>query len=230
MAIELESNEAPDYSYVAENIKRLRKKSGLSQVEFGAIADVSSMAVSQWENARAVPRMGATQALADHFKIKKSEIIDEAEEKYFASLPDGAIIPIASELAYLPLIGGVHATDFDDETEAGEMIELPASVKMRHPNAFFLCVEGDCMDKVYPEGCYVLVDKDRQPQNGSIACFEDENYKAVMRKYLKGSDTLVLSPDSFNTDHKDIVIQADTEKVIKIIGTVVWFQASKEMD
>ena len=35
------------------------------------------MAVSQWENGRAVPRMGAVQAISDHFNISKSEIIDE---------------------------------------------------------------------------------------------------------------------------------------------------------
>lgn len=62
---------------IAENIRRIRTKSGLTQEEFGKAVGVSAMAVSQWENGRAVPRMGAVQAISDHFNISKSEIIDE---------------------------------------------------------------------------------------------------------------------------------------------------------
>lgn len=62
---------------IAENIRRIRTKSGLTQEEFGKAVGVSAMAVSQWENGRAVPRMGAVQAISDRFNISKSEIIDE---------------------------------------------------------------------------------------------------------------------------------------------------------
>lgn len=48
---------------VGSNIRKLREKHHLTQDEFGKIADVSSMAVSQWENDRAVPRMGAETAV-----------------------------------------------------------------------------------------------------------------------------------------------------------------------
>lgn len=49
---------------IAENIKRLREAHDMTQEEFGKIAGVSAMAVSQWENGRAVPRMGAVEKLA----------------------------------------------------------------------------------------------------------------------------------------------------------------------
>ena len=59
---------------VAENIKWLRTERDLTQEEFGKIADVSAMSVSQWENDRAVPRMGAVQRISDYFGIKASNI------------------------------------------------------------------------------------------------------------------------------------------------------------
>ena len=62
---------------IAENIRRLRKRHGLSQAEFGAIAGVSDKAVSTWETGAKEPRMGAIQKLADHFHISKSDIIDD---------------------------------------------------------------------------------------------------------------------------------------------------------
>ena len=62
---------------VGESIKELREKNGMTQEQLGRIACVSSMAVSQWENGRAVPRMGAIQRIADYFGIPKSEIMGD---------------------------------------------------------------------------------------------------------------------------------------------------------
>ena len=63
---------------IADNIRRLRLRHGLSQAEFGAIAGVTDKAVSTWETGAKEPRMGAIQKLADHFHISKSDIIDDA--------------------------------------------------------------------------------------------------------------------------------------------------------
>ena len=49
------------------------------------------MAVSQWENGRAVPRMGAVQAISDHFNISKSEIIDEEPRLHETGLEEDRI-------------------------------------------------------------------------------------------------------------------------------------------
>ena len=57
---------------IGSSIKELREKNGLTQEQLGHIASVSAMAVSQWENGRAVPRMGAIQKIADYFGIPKS--------------------------------------------------------------------------------------------------------------------------------------------------------------
>lgn len=145
-------------------------------------------------------------------------------------LPADAIVPRVSEPAFAPLRGSIHAGSPMDEEALEGMIELPASIQRRHPNGFFLRVEGDCMNRVYSEASLILVDPDRQPSNGSIAAFEDENYRALMRRYYRGANTLILSPDSTNPEHEDIVLDSDTERTVNLIGTVVWFQAEKEMD
>lgn len=64
---------------IAENIKRIRGQYGMSQKDFGAIAGVSDKAVSTWENGTKEPRMGAIQKIADHFGLKKSDIIEDNE-------------------------------------------------------------------------------------------------------------------------------------------------------
>lgn len=67
---------------IGESIRKLREENGLTQDQLGRIAGVSSMAVSQWENGRAVPRMGSIQMMADYFGVPKSKIMgDEISEK-----------------------------------------------------------------------------------------------------------------------------------------------------
>lgn len=207
---------------IGKNIKRLRSKYGLTQEELGAIADVSSMAVSQWENDRAVPRMGAVQAIADHFKIPKSEIIDEEpRHANAAGMPMG----------YVPLVGSVHAgKPVEPDTVDGEQIEVPQFLIDSDPDCYALEAEGDCMNRVYPEGCTIVVSPNKEPQNGSVAVVTVDGHDAVMRRMYRTPNTLILSPDSFNKEHTDIIITSDTEHTIEFLGKVVWFQSKEEMD
>ena len=207
---------------IAENIRRIRTQHDMTQEEFGKVAAVSAMAVSQWENGRAVPRMGAVQRIADYFNISKGEVIGVV-------LPSGAM-PVVASSATVPLLtlGRVHAGALADEEEIAHRVEVPASVCAGHPRAFALEVEGDCMNRVIPEGSHVLVDPDRQPANGSIAVVETEDYRAVMRRWYKGSTKLMLSADSFE-DYEDMIFGMD-DGPVRVIGTVVWFQAADEME
>ena len=62
---------------VRENIIRLRKLTGATQEEIGRIAGVSRSAVSLWEIGDSEPRMGAVQAIADHYGLRKANIIED---------------------------------------------------------------------------------------------------------------------------------------------------------
>ena len=62
---------------ISDNIRKLRESKNLTQEQFGKIAGVSSMAVSQWENGRAIPRMGAIQRISDFFDVSKASIIGD---------------------------------------------------------------------------------------------------------------------------------------------------------
>lgn len=210
---------------IASNIKKIRADADMTQEEFGDIAGVSAMAVSQWENGRAVPRMGAVQRIADYFKISKGTVIDEGS----SPLPTGAVLPIVSEPAYAPLLGRVHAGDAQEPDVLEERIPLPAEIYDAHPEAYFLEVEGQCMSRVYPEGCHILIDPDQDPTNGSIAVVSIDGADYVMRRLYRGANTLVLSPDSWEDGFEDIVVRDGDDHTVEFHGTVVWFQSSKEM-
>lgn len=209
---------------IARNIRAVRTRNNLTQEEFGEIVGVSSMAVSQWETGRAVPRMGAVQKISDYFHISKGSLIDEDSSTLTK-------LPISGSTATLPLrtLGKVHAGVMDDDAVCDdEEIQVPERVVLAYPDAFLLRVEGNCMDRVIPEGSHVVVVPHKVPTNGSIVVIRDDTYEAIMRRYYKGSSALMLSPDSYEEEYQDIIVHDGQE--ITLIGVVVWWQASEMMD
>lgn len=224
---------------IRQNIIKLRSIYDITQEQLAEIAGVSRGAVSQWEGGFSEPRMGAIQKIADHFNISKSNIIEDDGMDYIDPvtrrqigsplMPNGAIPVYASGKSTVPLmtLGRVHAGELTDEESAEHRVDVPASVFSAHPNAFALVVEGGCMDHVIPNGAHVLVDPATEPHNGSIAVVETEDHQAVMRRWYRGSNTLLLAADSYEP-HGDMVFGED-DGPISVIGTVVWYQSAGEL-
>lgn len=115
---------------IVANIKYLRKLFELSQKDLGVIAGVTDKAVWAWEQGTREPRMGALQRLADHFGIKKSDIIDGDLEEVFKSkgsasktlVPSGYLELLSeSELA---LIKKYRQLDADGKADINDLIDL----------------------------------------------------------------------------------------------------------
>lgn len=211
---------------ISTNIKHLREQAGLTQSQLAEKLDVVRSTVTQWENGWSSPRMGMVKKIADVFDVNPSDLVGE----HVSLLPHGALTPVASPPAYAPLLGRVHAGDAQEPDVLDDEIPLPADVLAGHPHAYFLQVEGQCMSKVYPEGCFILIDPDKPPTNGSIAVVSIDGADYVMRRLYRGASTLVLSPDSWDDGFEDIVLRDIDEHSVEFHGTVVWFQASREME
>lgn len=206
------------------NIRRLRKQRKLTQDQLGDMVGVSRSTITQWERGWTTPRMGNVQLLAGALGVSTADIIaDELP-------PSNAIKPATAKPAYAPLLGRVHAGEAQEPDVLNDAIPVPYEIIKRHPQGYFLQVEGDCMDNVYPEGCYILIDPEQRPSNGSIAVVSIDGADYVMRRLYRGANTLILSPDSHNDEHEDMVFTAADERTVEFHGTVVWFQSSKEME
>lgn len=216
-----------------ENIDALLVKHDLTQEALARIAGVTPGSVTGWRKGSR-PRKEAISRLCEYFNISEDDLISDhyglaAKEHGRYAMPDGAM-PVVASSATVPLLtlGRVHAGAMTDEEEVAHRVEVPASVCENHPRAFALEVEGDCMDRVIPEGSHVLVDPDREPGNGSIAVVETEAYSAVMRRWYRGSSTLMLTADS-HAEQEDMVFGPE-DGPVRVVGTVVWWQAPAEME
>ena len=210
---------------LAENIRKFRTDADLTQAKLADLVGVTRATVTQWETGWSQPRMGAVEKLSEVLGVSMSELVDDSNIK---RVPD-AITPTEPRKAYLPLLGKVHAGDAQEPQVFDERISLPYEVWERHRDGYFLQVEGQCMSKIYPEGSYILIDPMQRPTNGSIAVVSIDGADYVMRRLYKGSSVLVLSPDSWEAGYEDIVIAGD-DHTVEFVGSVVWFQASGELE
>lgn len=97
---------------ISDNIKKLRQIFDVTQDELGEIAGVTGNAVSQWENGRSEPRMGAIERMAACYQISKSHLIEDGgmdqidpvtkKPKGSPYMPAGAM-PVVASSATVPL-------------------------------------------------------------------------------------------------------------------------------
>lgn len=217
---------------IGANIRALREKYGLTQDQLAEKLGVTRESVHRWETDKMTVRDRHISKLIELFGIEPEDIKSEryglaAQLSGRASgLPANAI-PVRPSTATAPLLGWVHAGSPEDERVLDDSVEMPSSVLSGHPNGFFLRVEGDCMNRQFPEGCYVFVDPDAAPWNGCAVAAELPGYEGVLRSYFRGQSSLMLCADSFG-EYEDIILTG--EDPVRLIGVVVWFQADRELE
>lgn len=195
---------------IAANIKALRERFGVTQRELAEAAGVTENAVSKWETGYSVPRMGTIERIAAHYGVTIRSIVD-----------DGG--------AGIPLLARPRTCDENGPQAAEGLMPVPYEVWRDHPRGYFLKAKGQQMNRLYPEGSLILVDPDVEPSSGSIAVARVDGGDFIVRRLYKGSSVLVLSPDSWEAGYEDIVIAGD-DHTVEFVGSVVWFQASGELE
>ena len=219
---------------IPENIDALLVKFDITQEALARIAGVAPSSVNGWRNG-AVPRKNAIDKMCQALEITRDDIMSDefglaAKEHGRYTLPSSAKLPADPRPAYAPLLGRVHAGDACEPDIVDYRVPIPYEVRESHPEGYFLEVEGNCMSRVYPEGCHIYIDPRQPPQNGSVAVVSIDGADYVMRRLYNTGRTVVLSPDSWEDDYEDIVITGDDERTVEYVGTVVWFQPSEEME
>lgn len=229
----------------SNRLKELRESVGLSQKKMAGTLGISESAYQNYEyGIREIPSRVIARA-CETYGCNFDWLVGLDEES--SSLISGKLVPPPAlrpfknsrsvkgmEMGYVPLRGRVHAGPFTypESLEAREELVLaPQFLIDADPDLYACEVEGDCMNKVYPEeNCIIFVSPNKEPQNGSIAVVTLDGCDALVRRMYRTPHTLVLSPESWNEEHSDIVITQESDHTIEFGGKVVWFQSGKEME
>lgn len=201
----------------SSRVKRLRELCGLTQLEVARKLDVSPAAVGAWENNRSRPRLDKLENLAELLGTTAYELLNGNEP-----------MQVRPSSVLVPLLGTTHMGEFADEDDCNRMVEVPANVVEAHPGGFCVHADGECMNNRYPSDSVLFVDPHMQPFDGCAVLAETDQYQSIVRKYSKGSTSLMLSPDSHSDSFDDIIVRAD-DAPVKLKGVVVWYQAEKDL-
>lgn len=70
-----------DKQVFANNLNRLMEQNNKKQADLRKLLNVSKSTVSSWCNAQKIPRMDKIETLAIYFNVKKSDLIEDKNNK-----------------------------------------------------------------------------------------------------------------------------------------------------
>jgi repressor LexA len=196
---------------IGDNIKRLRKSFGMTQMQLADKLGVSNKTVSSWEAGEGakVPRMDVIEKMSALFGITKAAIID-GEQSSVGFLPTGSFFPIQIAGAVRAGYGGVAFEEYGD-TEV-------ADVKNPEDYVYFR-VTGDSMAPAINDGDLALVRKQQDVDSGQIAVVVVNGEEGTIKRVVKGSGSIALQP--FNHAYETRVFTGPDANEVRIAGLVV---------
>ena len=219
---------------IPENIDALLVKYDITGEALARIAGVTPGAVTGWRKG-ARPRQEALESICKHFNLVEDDILSDKyglAAKEHGTFPQVTRTPIEYSVVSsveVPVYGKVHAGKPMEHDEVSDTRRVPDFVAAIDPDLFILHSEGDCLNKIIAEEDDLAVSPNTKPKNGDIvvACIDGMDY--IVRRFFKTDQTLILSPESYNPAHKDIIITADSDHTVELPGVVIWHQARELM-
>lgn len=221
---------------IPENIYALLVKYDINQDHLARIADVTPGAVTGWRKG-STPRKDAVRNICDYFNLSEDDILSEnygLAAKEYGDFPgiSNARPAVGMAMGLAPRLGKVHAGVLaqPDVCDEATMVSIPQFLVDEDPDCFVVSSEGDCMDKVLSVGSDLVVSRKKQPRDNSIVMASVDGCDYIVRRLRMTANTMILSPESHNPDHEDIIIRRDSEHSLEIPGVITWYQAPREME
>ena len=203
---------------IGNNIRAVRVDAGLTQTEFAKRLQVSQTTVSSWETGASQPRRSNLFILLSEFPGLTLEDIN-SEKNGFArrSLRRSS----DSQPEQAPLLGRVAAGAPRDAFPIEEYVAVPHSLHERYPNAFFLRVSGESMNRVLPNGCLALVVPESEVVNEHVYVFGMESGDFTVKRASVTEDRITLMPDSYLPGYDPIEFTRSGKRPLpRVIGRV----------
>lgn len=223
---------------IGENIRRLRRREGLSQAAFGAQLGVTKETVGRWESNRTFPRRSHIEGMVARFRVEADDILSEDRGLGAAPAPqsrdwgaaaacDPAPEAVTSLRALLLSVYKVDRSGNGTTLRHAGHAYAPPDVARRHPASVFVRMDYREMTRLYPVGSLLLIDQRARPYNGCTVVALIDNATIVVRRYTAGNNTVVLSSWSYDAPSPDLILD---KRRVRIIGVAVFFQASHDTE
>lgn len=203
--------------YFGKNLKFLREKKGLDQLELaGLLGRKSASSVSEWEKGTYTPKSGVLSDIAKIFNVNLQSLMSED----LTSVPNN-IKEIDYQTVRIPVLGKIACGDPIMVMENYEDYRTALVDGLPAGKLVYLQAKGDSMAPTIPDGAMVLIREQPDVENGEIAAvLINGNEEATLKRCKKQGNMIVLMPD--NPAHEPIFVTK--ENPIKIIGKAMRFE------
>lgn len=207
---------------VGARLKRFREDKGMSQRSLAEKCGWGASRIGNYEAGVRSINLDDAEVIAKHLGIKPYQILFDSEELIeFANVSNIDIQP--SYIQKFPVLSSVQAGAWTEAVESYSTIDADEwyeTTERTSKRCFWLRVQGDSMTSAiglsFPEGTLLLVDPEREFENGSlvVAKLIDVN-EATFKKLVIDAGQKFLKP--LNPSYPTLPINGNC----RIIGVVV---------
>ncbi|GKU81244.1 transcriptional repressor LexA [Niallia sp. NCCP-28] len=205
---------------ISENIKKLMKLNGWTQIKTSEKSGISKSTLSDYINCKTLINPGNVEKLSEAFGVHKSEIDPSFNRSALIKMDTGTgktpimMQKVMSQVKDLPIVGKISCGNGVLAFDEIEGYEPTPADWLNGGEYFYLRAKGDSMVNArIMDGDLLLIRKQNEIENGEIAavCIGDE---AVLKKVYKSGENVILQSE--NPNYPPIVL--DKNKNIRIIG------------
>lgn len=202
-------------SEIADLIEKYRKTRKISQEELGKKLGVNRSTISRYAS-HEIP-----------FPENKILTAAKALDLDYSFLIGEELMSMTGKTMVRPLVGKIVAGRPLESYEIPEDVEIPLNIGLKHPNSKLLEITGNSMNKLFPDGQYILIDPDEQVCNGDVAAVRLNGTEYTVKRFYRLKKGVVLEPDSYDEKEHSIMITNPYElEEVYIEGKVVWDMAN----
>lgn len=193
-------------------LKNLRKKAGITQMQLSEYMGVTQATLSGWENEKFEIDTASLKKIADYFNVSVDYLLGREAQKS----KKGVLIPVLGRVvAGIPIDAIEEILDYEEITQ-----------EMANSGEFFaLKIKGDSMMPRIQENDVVIVRKQSQVDNGSIAIVLINGNEATCKKVQYNEKGVALI--SYNSSYTPMFYTKEEclTLPVTIIGKVVELRA-----
>ena len=204
---------------LAEVLKDLRKKAGLTQADFAKHFNIATGTIGMWETGKREPDSKTLIRIAEYFDVSVDYLL--GNEKRPARRPKTKkTIPVLGQIpAGIPIEAIEDVLDYEDlsEQEAADDFEY-----------FGLRIKGNSMYPEYQDGDTIIVRRQETADTGDDAVVMVNGNDATFKRIKRSEDGIILMPIN-TTDFEPIFYSnAQIESLpIRVLGICVELRRKK---
>jgi repressor LexA len=202
-------------------IAAARNAKGWSQKDLAKKIGTTQQQIARYESGANDVKSSVLLKLSAALGVTVSYLLALDDDPSFVSVVSSDTVPV-------PVLGRIAAgTPRAAFSQSDDYHDTQRGLVASHPNAFWLVVAGNSMNRLFPEGALVLVDPDVEVHSGDVGAIFVNGDDATIKRIFFEDGTVRLHPESWDPEYRDRTIDPSDPDApaVRVIGRAVSYTA-----